>query len=147
MVMEQHLGIPRVHLFLSSFFFGVFAAPLFALLWLAVPVLRDFPVGDDSPHAVGLPLGFLLGVAGGLWINKLKVSRVVPLVCGIPYLFVSLVYFMGARQKANQMDGWSGLGAVFEALSWLHVVVSAVGLCLAGMCSMLGWRKLGIRLK
>ena len=125
---------------LSAFFLGVFAAPLLSLLWFAVPWLRYFPVGDDSPHAIALPLGFLAGIVLATQLNKSKRWWIAAIVIGVPLILVSGYYFATAIDKMQRTDGWDGFGALFECVILLHGVVSAVGLLLSGVFSMLGWR-------
>ena len=138
--MKSRTMMRRVWLTLSAIFHGIFAAPLLSLIWFAVPWLRYFPVGDDSPHAIALPLGFLGGIAVATQLNKLKWWWIVAIVFGATFFVLSGYHLTTEFIKTRRVDGWYGLRSLFACLILLHAVVSGLGLLVAGVFSWLGRR-------
>lgn len=126
---------------LSSVFLGIFTAPLLSLVWFSLPWLRNFPVGDDSPHAVALPLGFFIGAALATRLNKRCSWGRVAAFCGAILLVVSILCSFGTYVKMRQFSGWDGLGWFVALVVCLHAVISGLGLFLAGVFSHLGCRE------
>ena len=131
----------KVYRVLSSVFLGISAAPLLAVVWFLVPWLRYFPVGEDSPHAIALPLGFFLGAALATRLNKRCPWGRIGAVCGAILLVVSILCSFGTYAKMHQVSGWDRLGWLVALVLCLHAVISGLGLFLAGVFSHLGCRE------
>jgi hypothetical protein len=116
----------------SSIFFGVFTAPIFALIWFVVPSLRDFPVGDDSPHGVGLPTGFIFGAAIGVMLNSMFRWGHGGIIMGSVYLVAAVICCGVTIFMMSYVKGWNGFGWLLGFLACIHVIVSSLGLLLSG---------------
>lgn len=117
---------------LSVFFFGVFTAPIVSIIWFQVPALRDFPVGDDSPHGVGLPVGFIIGGTIAFLLNRIFDWGRAGKITGAVFLLLVLIGSAFTIFKMSTVQGWNGIGWLLGFLLCLHGLVSAVGLLLSG---------------
>jgi hypothetical protein len=120
---------------LSGIFFGVFTAPILSIIWFVIPWLRYFPVGDDSPHGVGLPLGFCLGVAAAFALNRRFRWGRAGAICGAVLLLIAIACSVFAFSTMMEIEGWEGFGWLVGFFLCLHGVVSALGLLLSGFFS------------
>jgi len=126
---------------LSSVFLGVFVAPPMSLLWFAVPMLRDFPVGDDSPHALGIPVGLCIGAWIALKLNtKFDWGKSTAWV-GTFLLTISIVATAALYVKTTNTPGWEGFGWLFATIISAHFIVAFLGLTFAGFFAHLGKRQ------
>ena len=120
---------------LSGIFFGVFTAPILSIIWFVVPWLRDFPVGDDSPHGVALPLGFCLGMAAAFALNRRFRWGRAGAIGGAILLVIAIACTAIAYSTMIRIEGLQGLSWLVGFLLCLHGVVSAFGLLLSGFFS------------
>ncbi|MEK6232742.1 MAG: hypothetical protein N2A42_12905 [Luteolibacter sp.] len=123
---------------LSAVFLGVFTAPILSFIWLAVPWLRYFPAGDDSPHAIGIPIGFCIGAFLATKLNRRFNWGRRTAYTGLALLLLSLLASFAIYSKMLRTPGWDGLGWLVALLVAAHVVVALLGLTLSGLFSHLG---------
>lgn len=131
-------GLRKFYRVLSAFFLGVFTGPIVCIVWFLVPWLRDFPVGDDSPTGIGLPVGFCIGAYLATALNRRlnwgRSAFYVGAILLITAIGASAVFY----SKMTDATGWDGLGWLIALVTAACAVISFLGLMLAGMFSNLG---------
>ena len=130
-----HVNRKAANIF-SGIFFGVFIAPILTIIWFVVPWLRYIAVGDDSPYVVGLPLGFCLGMAAALELNRRFRWGRAGAIGGAILLVIAIACSAIAYSNMMKNEDWGeGLGWFVRFLVGLLGIVSAVGLLLSGVFS------------
>lgn len=120
---------------LSGIFFGVFTAPILSIIWFIVPWLRYFPVGEDSPHGVALPLGLCLGMGAGFALNRSCRWGRAGAIGGAILLFIAIVCSLAAFTTIFTSKGIEKLGSLGDFYFCFNGVVAALGLMLSAIFS------------
>ena len=68
---------------LSCAAFGVFFGVLVNFVWFFESPIREFPVGEDSPTAIGFPLGLIVGSIIAWKIRDVVWSHLAMIVAGV----------------------------------------------------------------
>lgn len=128
----------KAYRILSSVFLGVFTGVILTFVWFVVPWLRDFPVGDDSPTAIGFPVGFCLGAYLAAALNRRFNWGRCTFHVGAFFLIVAVCTVIAFYYKADNTTGWDGLGWLVALVVAACAAIAFLGLTLAGLFSHLG---------
>lgn len=106
---SRHSARKRIFGVLSGICFGVFVAPVAAMIWFVVPWLHDVPSGDSSAHGIGLPLGFCIGIALGLLLNRRFEWGMFGTQVGGFLMVVAFICGLGAYLFLDGDSGWESV--------------------------------------
>lgn len=97
-------------------------------------------MGDDSPHAIGFPLGFVAGAALTVFLNKRFQWGRVATIVGAFLVVVSVVSSVIIWRNTIDAKGLAGFVWLIRIVLTLHGVMASLGLLFAGVFSTLSSR-------
>ena len=106
-------------------------------LWFAVDFLRYFPVGEDSPTAIGFPLGLVIGILIWLRLRELVALLIVLVTVGLIGSVTSCMKFIELGRLSTETDGWAGLAYTLAYGVWLIIFSGFVCMLLSGILSVI----------
>jgi len=114
----QHNMLNRIISFFSSVMLAIAIGVAFMFIWFAVDALRDFPVGEDSPTAIGFPAGFVVGIIIWRMFSESLIMHILLMAAGLIASTISFLKFTESGRLASRTDGWEGLSHAFEFYVW-----------------------------
>ncbi len=127
---NRKLVSPDIAGLASAIFFGIFLAVAFTMIWFVTPAIRDLPVGDDSPTAIGAPLGFILGCCLARRILSVPWIRRLSLAIGICATVIASVQLVSHFTMGTSRE-FDGLYHLFARLVWGIILIGATGLLIS----------------
>ena len=128
--------VNRIISFFCSVMLAMAIGVAFMFAWFAVDTLRYFPVGEDSPTAIGFPVGFVVGIIIWRRFRDSISMHILLVVAGLPASTVSFLKFTESGSLASQTNGWEGFSHVFDFYVWAVIFIGSVCALLSGILSL-----------